>query len=289
MHSLQLKLNDREFLRLKKLFFMKAMHKIVVKVGTSTLTQGTQRLSRRSMLGLVQQLAHLQNQDLQIVIVSSGAVATGQDSLNSYPMDRSPLSKQTLASIGQIKLIHAWSELFALFDLQVGQLLLTRDDFSKQGRRLTCDTLNCLLQHRIIPIINENDTTATMETRIGDNDNLAALVADLICADTLILLTDQEGLYNADPRLHHDAELIPVVNQIDGAIFALAKGSSTSLGTGGMMTKIQAAQIASQSGIQTIIASSFRPNVLIDLAEGKSIGTLFLEESKKMISEEQIL
>lgn len=262
----------------KKLgLLMKGMHKIVIKVGSSTLTQGTQTLSRRYMLGLVQQIAHLKSQGLQLVLVSSGAIATGRELLNSAKATQSLPPKQAFASIGQVKLMQTWLELFSLLDLQVGQVLLTKEDFSKPKCDLTRDTLNCLLQH-IIPIVNENDTMATQETRIGDNDNLAALVANLIEADTIILLTDQEGLYTADPRLNPNAELIPVVKYIDETIFALATGSSTSVGTGGMATKIEAAQIASRAGIRTIIASSTLPNVLIDLVEGKQIGTLFLEK-----------
>jgi glutamate 5-kinase len=161
----------------------------------------------------------------------------------------------------------------------VGQILLTRDDFSDRKRYLNArDTLDCLLKHHVIPIINENDTIATKEIRVGDNDNLAALVGNLIEADMVILLTDQEGLYTADPRINKGAQLIPVVHRIDESIYALAGGSSTSLGTGGMITKIEAAQIASQSGTRTVIASSARPNVLIDVVSGKQIGTLFLEE-----------
>ena len=258
---------------------MKTMHKIVIKVGTSTLTQGTQKFSRRYMLGLVQQLAHLQSQGIQLVIVSSGAIAVGRELLNFPKDDQSMPSMQTFASIGQVKLMQVWSKLFSLFDLQVGQILLTKDDFSKHKQHLIRDTINFFLESQIIPIINENDTVATKETRIGDNDNLAALVANLIGADTVILLTDQEGLYTADPRLEPDAKLISLVKHIDETIFALAGGSPSLLGTGGMTTKIEAAQIASQSGTQTIIASSTRPNVLIDLLEGKQIGTLFLEES----------
>lgn len=251
------------------------MKKIVVKVGTSALTQGTQTLSRRFMLGLAQQLAHLQSRGIEVVLVSSGAVATGRDLLNSPQF--SP-SKQTFASIGQVKLIQIWSELFSFFDLQVGQVLLAKDDFSLQKKNSTRDTLNCLLQNKILPIINENDAIATSETRIGDNDNLAALVADAIGADRVILLTDQEGLFTADPRIDSEAKLIGVVEQIDEAILSLAKGSSTILGTGGMAAKIEAARRASKSGIRTVIASASRPNVLIDLAEGKRIGTIFLEE-----------
>lgn len=258
---------------------MQAIKKMVVKIGTSTLTQGGKKLSRRYMLGLVQQLAQLQNQGIEIVLVSSGAIAGGRELLDFPKVDRSLPSKQMFSSVGQVKLMQTWSELFSLFDLHVGQILLTRDDFSDRKRYLNArDTLQCLLKHHVIPIVNENDTIATKEIRVGDNDNLAALVANLIDAEVVILLTDQEGLYTADPRLNPDATLIPVVNHIDESIFALAGGSSTSLGTGGMITKIEAAKIASQSGARTIIAPSYRPNVLIDLANGQQIGTLFLEE-----------
>ena len=255
---------------------MKAMRKIIIKVGTSTLTQGTKKLSRRHMLGLVQQMVHLYSKGLQLILVSSGAVATGKELLNSDKKDLP--SKQMFASIGQVKLMQVWSELFSIFDLQVGQVLLTKDDFSLSKQHLTRDTLSCLLKHQIIPVINENDTAAANETSIGNNDCLAALVANLVGADAVILLTDQEGLYTADPRFNSDAKLISVVKHIDEKIYALAKGSSTVLGTGGMATKVEAAQIAAQSGIRTIIASSFRPNILIDLIEGKQIGTLFKEE-----------
>ncbi|MBA2367948.1 MAG: glutamate 5-kinase [Candidatus Protochlamydia sp.] len=253
--------------------------KIIVKIGTSTLTQGGQKLSRRFMLGLVQQLAQLQSEGAHVVLVSSGAIACGRELLNYPKADRSLPTKQMFSSIGQVKLMQTWSELFSLFDLHVGQVLLTRDDFSDRKRYLNArDTLRCLLKHHIIPIINENDTIATKEIRVGDNDNLAALAANLIDADLVILLTDQEGLYTADPRIDKSAKLIPIVNRIDESIFALAGGSSTSLGTGGMRTKIEAAQIASQCGTRTVIASSSRPNVLIDLALGQQIGTLFMEE-----------
>jgi glutamate 5-kinase len=235
-------------------------------------------------LSLVQQIAHLKDQGLQLVLVSSGAVVTGRELLSSAKITQSVPSKQAFASIGQVKLMQTWLELFSLLDLQVGQVLLTKDDFSNPKCDLTRETLNCLLQH-IIPIVNENDTIATHTSRIGDNDNLAALVAKLIEADAIILLTDQEGLYTADPRFNPDAKLIPVVKCIDKTTFALVAGSSTSVGTGGMTTKIEAAQMASRAGIRTIIASSTRPNVLIDLVEGKQLGTLFLEEKASLGSE----
>ncbi len=258
---------------------MKNIQKMIVKVGTSTLTQSGQKLSRRYMLSLVQQLVQLQSQGIQVVLVSSGAIAAGRELMNFPKVGRSLPAKQMFSSIGQAKLMQTWSELFSLFDIQVGQVLLTRDDFSDRKRYLNArDTLHCLLQHQVIPIINENDTVATKEIRVGDNDNLAALVGNLIEADLVVLLTDQEGLFTKDPRLNSDAKLIPIVEHINESIFALAGGSSTKLGTGGMVTKIEAAQIASQSGTRTVIASSARPNILIDLAQGKQIGTLFLEE-----------
>lgn len=255
---------------------MKKNKRIVVKVGTSTLTQGGKKLSRKYMLELSRQITQLHEKDHEVILVTSGAIAAGRELLGHPVVDRSLPSKQMFAAIGQVQLMQAWTNLFSLFDVHVGQLLLTRDDISHRKRYLNArDTLECLLKHKIIPIINENDSIATSEIRVGDNDNLAALVANLMAADLLILLTDQKGLYTADPRLNPDAEFIPVVKSIDDSIFALAKGSSTSLGTGGMTTKIQAAQKAFQCGTRTIIASSAHPNVLIEISEGKQVGTLF--------------
>lgn len=251
------------------------MQKVVIKIGSNALTQGTRKLSRTCMSGLAKQIAHLKSKGLQLALVSSGAVATGRGLLNPPKNNRTLSSKRTSASIGQIKLMETWTELFSLLNLQVGQVLLRKDDFTKARSHLTKETLNNLLKD-IIPIINENDTMAAQEACIGNNDHLAALVALVIEADTIILLTDQEGLYTSDPRLDPQAKFIPIVESIDQTIFALAGGSSTSVGTGGMTTKLEAAQMAARAGIRTIIASSKRPNVLIDLLEGKSVGTLFL-------------
>jgi glutamate 5-kinase len=262
------------------------MKKIVVKVGTSTLTQGSKKLSRKFMVELARQLAHLHEQH-HIILVSSGAIAAGRELLHHPTIEKTSPSKQMFSAIGQVQLMHTWTQLFALYDIHVGQILLTRDDLSNRKRYLNArDTLSCLLHHKVIPIINENDSVATEEIRVGDNDNLAALVSNLIGADLMILLTDQQGLYTADPRHNPKAELISEVAHIDDSIFALAKGSSTSLGTGGMTTKLEAAQKASQCGTQTIIAQAATPNVLIDICEGKQIGTRFLtqltpQESRK--------
>jgi glutamate 5-kinase len=255
------------------------MNKIVIKIGTSSLTQGNTTPSRRYLLGLVQQIAHLQGLGLQPILVSSGAVATGRAMLNLSKANPSPLLKQTLASIGQVRVMQVWSELFSLFDLQVGQLLLTKENFSDRHYSSLQETLDCLLRHQVIPIINENDTAATNEAVVGDNDNLAALVAKSIGADTLILLTDQEGLYTADPRQNPEAKLISHVAQIDEKILSFAGDATDALGTGGMAAKIKAAKIASHSKTQTIIASARHPNILIDLLAGKHIGTLISEET----------
>lgn len=261
--------------------------KIVVKVGTSTLTQGGKKLRPKAMLELARQLSKLHEQSYQVILVTSGAVAAGREVLSHPIVDRSLPFKQMFAAIGQVQLMQTWTQLFALFDIHVGQLLLTRDDLSDRRRYLNArDTLSCLLQHNIIPIINENDSVATKEIRVGDNDNLAALVANLIAADLLVLLTDQEGLFTADPRFDAKAQLIPCVKQIDDKIYALAKGSSTKLGTGGMSTKIEAAETASRCGTPTVIASATYPNVLLEIADGRQVGTMFLstitqQESRK--------
>lgn len=258
------------------------MHTLVIKLGTSTLTQGTKQLSRRYMVELARQIVHLREQGKQIVLVTSGAVAAGRELLGHPTVERYWPSKQMFASVGQGRLMQIWADLFGLFNVNVGQLLLTRGDFSNRQRYLNIrDTLHCLLKHHVLPIINENDTVATKDIRVGDNDNLAALVSNLIAADRLVLLTDQQGLYTADPRQNAEAKLIPVVKHIDESIFNLAGGSSAALGlgTGGMITKIQAAQVAAQTGTSTTIASSQAPNVLLEIAEGKAIGTLFLAET----------
>src|SRR5215813_11174050 len=255
---------------------MSKMKRIVIKLGTTVLTDGTRRLSRRRMLEIVRQAAQLHEAGHHVVIVSSGAIAAGRETLNYPELDRSVPAKQMLSAVGQGRLIQIYTELFSLFDITVGQVLLTRADLSNRTGYLNArDTLLTLLEHRIVPIINENDTVATEEIKVGDNDNLSALVANLVDADLLILLTDQQGLYTADPRTNPDAKLIPVVPQINESIFALAGGTSTGLGTGGMITKLQAAQLAGRSGTATVIASGSPPNVLVDIAAGQQIGTAF--------------
>ncbi len=250
--------------------------RIVVKLGTSTLTAGTKQLNRQRILEVVQQVAKLQQAGHEMVVVSSGAMAAGRERMGYPEMARSVPAKQMLSAIGQGRLMHIYSQLFDLFEIVVGQVLLTRDDLGDRARYLNIrDTLTTLLEHRIIPVINENDTTATYEIRVGDNDNLSAMVANLLEADLLIILTDMHGLYTADPRSNPDAQLIPSVEQIDEATYALAGGAGTSVGTGGMITKIQAAHLASRSGVVTVIANGNEHDVLARVVNGENLGTRF--------------
>jgi glutamate 5-kinase len=251
--------------------------KIVVKVGTSTLTAGSRQLSSRRMLELVRQIAHLHDHGHPVILVTSGAMTAGREKLGFPELHPSLPVKQMLASVGQAVLMQRYGELFNLFNINVSQVLLTRGDINNRTGYLNArDTLLTLLDHRILPIINENDTIATEEIRVGDNDNLSALVANLIDAELLILLTDIEGLYTADPRYHPDARLIQTVPQIDESIYALAGGTNSGLGTGGMITKIQAAHLAGRSGTTTVIAPGARPDVIAAVVRGDAIGTTFL-------------
>lgn len=250
--------------------------RIIVKLGTSTLTKGTAHLNRQRMLEIVQQVAWLHQQGHEMVVVTSGAQAAGRERLGFPDFGRLAPAKQMLSAVGQGRLMHLYSELFDLFEIVVGQVLLIRDDMSERTRYLNArDTLLTLIERRIIPIINENDTIATEEIRVGDNDNLAALVASALEADLLVMLTDQPGLFTADPRRSSSATLIQQIHHIGEDVLALAGGVGTGLGTGGMITKIQAAQLAQRSGVTAIIASGSEPDVLARIVAGEPVGTRF--------------
>lgn len=255
---------------------------IVVKLGTSVLTGGTLAINKARMVDLVRQCAHLKQQGHRIVIVSSGAIAAGREHLGYPSLPNSMASKQMLAAVGQSCLIQVWESLFELYDIKIGQMLLTRADLKDRERFLNArDTINALIDHGIVPVVNENDAVATTEIKVGDNDNLSALVGILCGADKLLLLTDQSGLFTADPRKDPNAELIREVTTIDETLRQIAGGSGTTLGTGGMATKLQAADIARRTGIEVVIAAGSSPNVIIDTLSTKPQGTRFLplEES----------
>ncbi|WP_040975615.1 glutamate 5-kinase [Necropsobacter massiliensis] len=263
---------------------------IVVKFGTSTLTQGTPKLNRPHMMEIVRQITQLHQTGFRVIIVTSGAMAAGRDYLNHPSLPPTIASKQLLAAVGQSQLIQTWQQLFAIYDIHIGQILLTRADIEDRERFLNArDTLHALLDNRIIPVINENDAVATAEIKVGDNDNLSALVAILAQAEQLYLLTDQQGLFDSDPRSNPQAKLIPLVDKITPHIRSIAGGSGTNLGTGGMLTKITAADVATRSGVETIIAPGNRPNVITDLAHGKAVGTRFCAQTDRLESRKQWL
>jgi len=251
---------------------------IVVKLGTSTLTSGTSALSPKRMVELVRQMAELHHQGSKVVLVSSGAIAAGRERLAFPSLPRDIPAKQMLAAVGQPRLMSLYEQLFAIYKLTVAQVLLTRTDLADRHRYLNSrNTLSALLSQHVIPIINENDTVATEEIRVGDNDNLSALVANLIEADLLVMLTDQPGLFTADPRTDPSAELIQDITSptIPPSIWEAVGGSAGKLGTGGMLTKLQAADLARRSGTKVVIAAGDEENVLTRLARGEKLGTHF--------------
>ena len=249
---------------------------LVVKLGTSVLTGGSRRLNRAHIVELVRQCAQLHAAGHRIVIVTSGAIAAGREHLGYPELPATIASKQLLAAVGQSRLIQLWEQLFSIYGIHIGQMLLTRADMEDRERFLNArDTLRALLDNNIVPVINEND--------------LSALAAILAGADKLLLLTDQQGLFTADPRTNPQAELIKDVHGIDDALRAIAGDSVSGLGTGGMGTKLQAADVACRAGIDTIIAAGSKPGVIGDVMEGVSVGTRFhaqaspLENRKRWI------
>jgi len=250
------------------------MRRIVLKLGTSVLTKGTERLNRQRMLELVQQVADLHEAGRELIVVSSGAQMAGRERLGFPDLGKSVPAKQMLSAVGQSHLMRVYQDLFDIFAISTAQILLTRDDLTDRVRYLNArDTLDTLIEQKIIPIVNENDTIATEEIRVGDNDNLSALVASVVDADMLIILTDQPGVFTDDPRKNPAAALIQNVAGISDDLFDIAGGAGSKVGTGGMVTKIQAAQIASRSGIKTIIASGSESRVVSRIAAGEPIGT----------------
>ena len=240
--------------------------RVIVKVGTSTLTAGSGRLNPARMVALVRQIADLRAQGADVLVVSSGAQQAGRERLATKGEPKTIPFKQMLAAVGQGRLMHLWEQYFDIYDIVVAQVLLTREDIEDRRRYLNArDTFDSLLIERIVPIVNENDATATDEIKVGENDSLAAMVANLIDADLLILLTDTDGLYTADPNSAKDAQLIEHVSEIDESIYELATGSQSGLGTGGMRTKIIAADMAVRCGTSVVIANGSRENVLLDV------------------------
>ena len=255
--------------------------RIVVKVGTSTLAHATGRLNIQRMERLCRVLSDLKNAGHEIILVSSGAIGMGVGKLNLPGRPADMPSKQAAAAVGQCELMYNYDKQFTEYSHTVAQLLLTGEDIkSEQRSRNVRNTLSRLLELGALPIINENDAVATdeigVENTIGENDSLSAIVAAAIGADLLVLLSDIDGLYDKDPRRHPDARLIPTVERVDDELFTLAEDSSTGLGTGGMITKLRAAAIATEAGCEMVIANGSKPEVLYDIAAGRPAGTRFL-------------
>lgn len=251
--------------------------RIVIKVGTSTLAHKTGRLNIRLVEELCKVISDLKNMGNEIVLVSSGAIGMGVGKLGLSARPSDIPGKQAAAAVGQCELMYTYDKLFSEYHHVVAQILLTANDIKDEKRRSNFhNTMFRLLELGALPIINENDTVATDEIVIGDNDTLGAEVANSISADLLILLTDIDGLYDEDPRKNPDAKLIPVVKEITPEVEALAGGKGSSLGTGGMYTKLQAGKKANANGIEMVIANGANPSALYDIVEGKSVGTRFL-------------
>lgn len=258
---------------------------VVIKIGTSTMTAGARRLSAPRLVDIARQAAALQASGARVVLVSSGAIAAGRERLGFPALPKYIPAKQMLAAVGQPRLMAIYELYFSIYGANIAQILLTRADFADRRRFLNArNTLEALLQHSIIPIINENDTLAVDEIRFGDNDNLSAQVANLIEADLLVLLTDQDGLFTSDPRSDPQAALIREVGPgpFSDELWRAAGGTSNGLGTGGMMTKLQAADLARHGGTTVVIASGSEPDVLLRIAAGEEIGTRVLPVVNKL-------
>ncbi len=250
--------------------------RIVIKLGTSTLTHPTGHLNIRRVEELCKVISDIKNAGHQVILVSSGAIGMGVGKLGLRCRPRDIPTKQAAAAVGQCELMYIYDKLFGEYHHTVAQLLITGDDVKNEGRhRNFQNTMARLLELKALPILNENDTVATEELVIGDNDTLAAIVAESVGADLLILLSDIDGLYTADPHRDADATLISHVPKLTGGIYALAGVSASAQGTGGMVTKLQAAKICLDCGCAMVITNGNQPRKLYDILEGKPVGTLF--------------
>src|SRR4030043_1158023 len=260
--------------------------RIVAKFGTSLLTSGSDHLDLQVMSSLVEQIARLHSQGTEIVIISSGAITSGRQKLKKVPERKNTPFKQVLASVGQSHLMYIYEQLFDRYDITVAQALLTKGDLCDRSGYLNArNTLLALIELGIICIVNENDVVAIdeiEELKFGDNDNLSAMVANLVDADILVILTDIGGLYTADPHYNPEAQLIRRVDKIDAEIERMACNTVSRQGTGGMMTKIEAAGVATSSGVNVVIADGREPDILGRISQGEDIGTFFPAQVNKI-------
>jgi glutamate 5-kinase len=253
--------------------------RIIIKLGTSLLTGGTSNLDMDAISALVSQIAELHRQGKEIIVVSSGAITAGRQKLGRVTERREIPFKQVLASIGQSQLMNVYDTLFSKYNIIVAQALLTRKALNNRAGYLNArNTLLSLIDMDVICIANENDVVSIDEIReakFGDNDNLSAMVANLVDADLLLILSDVDGLYTADPRSNPDAQLIPQVDKIDSRVEKMVKGTAGPLGTGGMVTKLEAAKLATSSGVSVVIVKGNEPDIITRVVSGEKTGTLF--------------
>ena len=262
--------------------YFRDSRRIVVKVGTSTLTHTTGHLNLRRIEKLVKVLADMKNSGIQVVLVSSGAVSAGVAKLGFGSIPDAPEIKQAMAAVGQSELMKIYDKFFSDYGHKVAQILMTKDVLTNPDRRSAAEnTFNRLLEMNCIPIVNENDSVSTDElTKFGGNDILSAHVATLCEADVLLNLSDVDGLYDSDPRSNPDARLIDRVESLDDSVYAIAGGAGTARGTGGMIAKLNAAKIVTAEGIPMFILNGQEPEVLYTLLDGGHIGTYFCAEKK---------
>lgn len=260
---------------------IKDAKRIVIKIGTSTLTYDTGRVNIRRIETLVKVISDIKNAGYDIIICSSGAIAVGRGKIGMKDKPTDMPTKQAVAAVGQGELMHVYDTLFSQYNHIVAQVLLTKDVVDiPQRRNHVVNTFERLIDMGCIPIVNENDTVSVEEIEFGDNDTLSAIVAGLCGADLVVIMSDIDGLYDSDPNKNPDAKLISLVEQIDHTIFDMASDTTSNRGTGGMITKIHAAEMATRNGIDVLIVNGSDPNILYNLIDGKKHGTHFLSKGE---------
>lgn len=263
---------------------LKDVKRIVIKVGTSTLTHSTGKTNIRRMKALVAVISDIVNSGIEVALVTSGAIGVGVGKLGLKDRPTDTAGKQAAATVGQCELMFMYDKMFGEYGHKVGQFLVTKRDVDNlESRDNLINAFERTLEFGAIPVINENDVVAVEEIVYGDNDNLSAIVAKLIKADALFILTDIDGLYDANPNENEYARIIPVVEEITEGLFELAGGKGSKFGTGGMITKLQAAQIATEAGIDTVIMNGGDPENLYKILEGHQVGTFFVAKDKEQL------
>ena len=256
--------------------YLENTHRLVIKVGTSTLTYPSGLLNLTHIENLVMQLSDLHNRGFEIILVSSGAIGAGMGKFGLKTRPKTMTGKQAAAAVGQGLLIHMYEKFFSEYGIVIGQVLLTKDDISHKARFLNAkNTLNALIEKGVIPIINENDAIVVDEIKFGDNDTLSALVSNIIDADLLIIMSDIDGLFDSNPNNNPDSKIISFVDEITEKIETSAGGSGSDLGTGGMITKLKAARLAIAGGTSMVIANGSEHGILSKVINGEIVGTWF--------------